>query len=110
MLRWYFYGEVYFTTTQRRNQANAKLDAYVTNSGFVAGLWALLVGFQGKNWVAGRVDITGTSDTGTTVPGIRFCYYTTSQAAANTAAEDVVKTWNMFQDTPSWWSYTAVTV
>lgn len=108
--RYYFYGEVFFTTTARRNNADKKLDAYVSGSSFVAGLWDLLVGFQGKTWVAGRLDITGTADNGSTVPGIRFCYYTPSEADARTAMDDIVNTWNRFEDTNSWWAYTAVTV
>lgn len=109
-LRYYFYGEVFFTTNARRTNAGRRLDNFVSGSSFVAGLWDLLIGWQGNTWVAGRLDITGTADNGTTVPGLRFCYYTLSATDANTAAEDIVKNWARYEDTNSWWAYTAATV
>lgn len=106
-MRWYIYGEVFFTTTQRRNNAGRRLDNFVAQLGFIAGLWDLLLQVN-PAWPAGRADITGVADNGSTVPGIRFCYYTTDDTAARSAMDDIVQNWARFEDTNSFWAYTAV--
>jgi hypothetical protein len=107
--RWYFYGTVYFTTTQRRTQTARRLDNYVTGGTWVASAWDLLVQAFGS-WPSGYANVTGTADNGTSVPGLRFCYYTLSEAAARQAIDDVVASWQRFEDTDSNWSYTLVNV
>lgn len=107
-MKWYVYGEVFFATTQKRNAAGRRLDQRVGQRGFTADVWPLLVEVYGS-WPSGRVDVTGLSDTGVSSPGIRFCYSTTDQAAADEAFADITAAWDVFQDTSSWWAYAAVT-
>lgn len=104
MLKFFFYGEVFFTTTQRRNNAGRRLDGYVSNTGFVAEIWDQLL-ILNAAWPAGRADISGVSDSGATVPGLRFCYSTTDPAAADAAVTDVTQNFVRFEDTNSFWGY-----
>jgi hypothetical protein len=106
MTKWYIYGTVYFTTNQRRTSAGRRLDGYVTNNGWVAEAWFEL----GPTWPAGRADVTGTADNGSTVPGLRFCYYTLEEAQARAAMADITQNWARYEDTNSTWGYEAVTV
>jgi hypothetical protein len=106
-VKWYVYGEVYFTGNAKRNGAKNRADNTASRLGFTAEAWPLLVEAFGS-WPAGAANITGTDDTGATVPGFRFCYSMTDQATAEEAIADIGAAWDVFQDTNSWWAYAAV--
>ena len=99
-MRWYFYGRVFFTTAQKRNQASARLVRIAPQRGFTAGAFG--------NYAAGIVNVDGLDDNGQTVPGFRFCYWTSSEQAAREAVDDVTAAWDVFDGTDSFWAWTAV--
>lgn len=109
MLKWYVYGEVYFTGTGVRNGARNRLNNFASRQGFVAEAWQLLIDTFGT-WPAGNITITGLDDNGNSVPGLRFCYATTDPAQAEEVFADIASAWTVFQDTNSWWAYATVTV
>lgn len=105
-MRWYIYGEVFFTTNAKRNSASKRMDNIAARAGFTPGAWSALLSAYGT-WPDGKLNINGTSDTGATVPGIRFCYWTENRQDALDAEADITNYWDFFSDTDSWWSMTA---
>jgi hypothetical protein len=101
-LRYFIYGEVVFTTTAKRTAAGRRLDQRAAKAGFEPAVWQMLVDVYGA-WPAGRGDITKDGS-----PAMRFCYTTLDPAIAAAAQEDIAAAWDVFQDSDSFWSYTAV--
>lgn len=103
-LKYFFYGEVTFTSTQKRNAAGRRLDNRASSAGFTAEVWQALLDAYGS-WPAGRGDITKGG-----MSGLRFCYSSTDQAAVDSAFNDIAAAWDVFQDSDSWWSYAAMPI
>lgn len=95
----YIFGEVFFATTQKRNKAAARMDTLAASYGFTPGA----APEYGEAWPDGRVLITGTADSGASVPGIRFGYQTATAEAMQAATVDIAGAWDVFGDTDSWW-------
>ncbi len=106
-MKWFICGEVFFTTTQRRNNASRRLDNFVANSGWQPEWWDALGNLDPAWTSGGQSNITGLDDGGASVPGLRFCYSTTDEAQAVGAHDDIVKNWSRYEDTNSWWSFVA---
>ena len=108
-LKWYIYGEVFFSSNGQRTAARNRLNSITNRAGYTVEVWDLLVATFGS-WPAGSGNVTGTDDNGNSVPGLRFCYSTTDQALADEGFNDIAAAWAVLQETSSWWSYAAVAV
>src|SRR5688572_28229016 len=99
MLRFFIYGEVYFTSTQKRDAAGRRLDQRAARAGFTAEAFDV--------YPAGWVVSTSASG----LPGFRFSYYTTDQATAFESMEDISGAWDVLQtaDSQSSWGFSATT-
>lgn len=102
VLKYYIYGEVVFTSTAKRTAAGRRLDSRTTKAGFVAEAWAELINVYG-NWPSGKGDVLKDG-----LPALRFCYMTTDPVIATESIEEISSAWDVFQDSESFWSYTAV--
>lgn len=100
-LRYYIFGEVTFSSSQKRNTAGRRLENRAAQAGFTAEVWRGLTEAYGT-WPAGRGDVTVGG-----LAGLRFCYSSTDPAAVSTAFDDIAAAWDVFQDSDSWWSYAA---
>ena len=101
--RWYVYGEVFFSSTTKRNNASKRLDNLAASYGFTGEAWSAL-----GVWPSGKLNITGTSDAGGSVAGFRFCYSTTNPDAAEAAIADISAAWDVLQTSRSWWAWQAI--
>ena len=96
-MKYYIYGEVFFSSNNKRNAAGRRLDSRVANLGFVAEAFQGLVDAYGS-WPAGRQDISVGG-----LAGIRLSYMTTDQDLAFDTYLDIIAAWDVFQDSSSWW-------
>jgi hypothetical protein len=101
-LRYFIYGEVTFTTPQKRDAAGRRLDQRAGRAGFQPVAWQGLIDAYGS-WPAGNAPVTKDG-----LPGLRFCYTTLDAAIAEEALADIAAAWDVFQDSDSWWAYATV--
>jgi len=103
-LRYFIYGEVSFSTAQKRTAAGRRLDQRAARAGFTPEVWQGLLDAYGS-WPAGQAAITKDG-----LPALQFCYATNDSTIAEDALADIAAAWDVFQDSNSWWAYSTITV